>query len=125
MSSLVQAKWVSSLIRVQVRVASSLPRTKYSTAFTSCRVVASSSASSAMSSWPKSGTERPQRADLFGGQRAGAEQAVVGEVEQPLHLDVHARAVQRGFRELLAQAGHGGAVAAVERAQRLFWQGGS
>ena len=41
MSSLVQAKWVSSAIGVSPSAAS-LPRTRYSTAFTSWRVVASS-----------------------------------------------------------------------------------
>jgi hypothetical protein len=55
MSSLVHAKCVSSAMPESPR-ASRRRRTKYSTAFTSCRVVASSAASSSISAWPKSET---------------------------------------------------------------------
>ena len=52
--------------RVQARASASRSRTRYSTAFTSWRVIASSSASSSISAWPKSADERPQRRALLG-----------------------------------------------------------
>ena len=53
MSSLVHAKCVSSAIESSPS-ADSRSRTRYSTAFTSCRVTASFSASQSISAWPKS-----------------------------------------------------------------------
>ncbi len=84
------------------------------------------SASSSISAWPKSAGEGAERAGLLGA-RAGCEpnSAVVGEREQPLDLDLHARPVEPRLGEVLAEAVDGGAVAPVERAERLRGQAGS
>ena len=48
-------------------------------------------------------------------QRAHAvEDAGVGEVDEPLDLDVHAHPVERGLRQVVDERGDGAAVAAVE-----------
>ena len=60
-----------------------------------------------------------QRLLLLGAQRGRAEEAAVGEEDEPLHLDVHAGAVEGGFGEVLAEGLHGGAVAGVEGTQKL------
>src|SRR5690606_37815630 len=52
-------------------------------------------------------------------QRRGAEEAVVGQVDDPLDLDLDAGAVQAGLGEVLGERRDGGAVATVERTQRL------
>jgi len=52
-------------------------------------------------------------------QRRGLEQRAVGESDEPLDLDLDTSAVQAGLREEVCEAGDGGAVAAVERAQGL------
>jgi len=52
------------------------------------------------------------------GQRRGpGDGAPRGEVEQPLHLHPHARAVERRLREVVHDRGDDGAVAAVEGAE--------
>jgi hypothetical protein len=52
-------------------------------------------------------------------QRRGLEQRAVSEGDQPLDLDLDPRAVQARLGEEVGEAGDGGAVAAVERAQGL------
>ena len=62
-------------------------------------------------------------AGLLEVEPGGAEQLVIGQVEQPLDLDPHARAVESGLGEVLAQLAHRAAIASVERADGLFGQG--
>jgi hypothetical protein len=55
--------------------------------------------------------------------RVRAEQALVGEEDQPLDLDVHAGAVQPGLAEVFAERAHCLPVSAVEWAEGLMVEG--
>jgi hypothetical protein len=68
--------------------------------------------------------EGAQLADLLVGERGGAEHPVAGQVDEPLHLDLHARPVEARLRQVVAEAEHRGPVAAVQGAERLGRQGG-
>ncbi len=56
---------------------------------------------------------------LLGRERARAEQLAVGEEDEPLDLDLHAGAVERGFAEVLADRRHRLVVPVVEGADQL------
>jgi hypothetical protein len=43
-----------------------------------------------------------------------------GEIEEPLDFHLHTRTVQPGLGEVIAECGHDGSVASVERAERLW-----
>ena len=58
-------------------------------------------------------------------QRRRPEQTAVGEEDDPLDLHLDARPVEARLGEVVGQARDGGAVAPVERAQRLRRQGRS
>ena len=64
----------------------------------------------------------PQSAGGLGVQRFGAEHAVPGEEDQPLDLDVQARPVEPRLGQVLAETLHDGAVPPVERAEGLRGQ---
>jgi hypothetical protein len=61
-----------------------------------------------------------QRGNFGGKQRAtGLEQVAVGKVNQPLDLNLDARAVQAGFAEVLAEGDNCATVTAVEGREGL------
>ncbi len=70
------------------------------------------------------GGERAERSLALVVELRRAEQLAVGEVEQPLHLDAHACAIEASLGEVVAERRHDGLVAAVERAERLRRHGG-
>src|SRR5690606_6868099 len=67
----------------------------------------------------KVGRNGAQKSRLVGGQRACAgHSAGLTQVNEPLDLDVQARAVKSGLGQVVDERRGGGAVAAVERPQR-------
>jgi hypothetical protein len=67
--------------------------------------------------------EAPQALLVGIRQGRGLEQRAIGEGDEPLDLDLDAGAVQSRLREVVAERCDGGAVPAIERAERLDGEG--
>ena len=105
---------------VQPEGVQSFARTRYSTAFTSCLVVASSVGQPSISALPEVGRRaRAARGPAPSLERRRAEHPVAGQSEQPLDLDLHACPVEARLREVLAEPLDGSTIASVEGADRL------
>ena len=117
-SSLVQQKWISSArpaSSASGAMAASRFLRKYSTALTSCWVTRSVAAISSISAAPKPRTtSRRASCSSAVSRRTPGHDLVLGEVDQPLDLDVHPRPVERGLGEVVDEWGHDAAVAPVE-----------
>ena len=72
---------------------------------------------------PELGDQGAKGARLLGVEAVGSEHLVVGEIEQPFDLHMNAGAIEPGLGEVFTEAGDGGAVAAIEWAERLFGEG--
>ena len=122
MSSLVQQKWMSSARPLSSSAGAICARRflrKYSTALTSCWVTFSVSPISVISSGPKSSTICAQLRLLVVGERADTgHDLAVGEVDEPLDLDVDPLAVECRLRQVVDEGSHRTAVATVEGAER-------
>ena len=68
---------------------------------------------------PELEVQRPQARLVVVAERRRAEQRAVGERDQPLDLDLDAGAVEARLGEEVGERRDGGAIAAVERAERL------
>ena len=68
------------------------------------------------------GDEGPQAGGLLGGEPRRSEQFAVGEEYEPLDFHVDPGPVESRLGEVLAEFGHGGPVAPVERAEGLDGQ---
>jgi hypothetical protein len=68
------------------------------------------------------GDERAQLTRLLRRDTGRPEEFVVRQVQEPLHLDTHPRAVEARLGQVLTQLGDGGTVATIQRADWLFGQ---
>ena len=122
MSSLVHAKWTSSARPASCEPgATSASRflTKYSTALTSCWVTRSVCGQLGDLVGAEGLDGRAERGPLLVGQPPDAgDDLVVGEVDEPLDLDMDPGPVERGLGEVVDERGDDRPVPAVEGAQR-------
>ena len=70
----------------------------------------------------KIGDQGSQSVNLACIQPTGTTKFVIGEIKQPLNLNVHPCTVESRFGQVFTKPGYGGSIATVEWTEGLFWQ---